>query len=86
MVVVGQPACASFRDGTVLMRCPHCHADISTTTSFETGTCAYLWCIGLCLIGCDMGCCLLPFCCDACKDVVHSCPNCNQVISRYSRM
>uniref|UniRef100_K1R4U1 Lipopolysaccharide-induced tumor necrosis factor-alpha factor-like protein n=1 Tax=Magallana gigas TaxID=29159 RepID=K1R4U1_MAGGI len=31
-------------------------------------------------------CCLIPFCVDGCKDVVHSCANCHQTIGRYNRM
>jgi len=33
-----------------------------------------------------LGCCLIPFCINGAKDVVHSCPNCQRMVGRYNRM
>ncbi|XP_050394198.1 cell death-inducing p53-target protein 1 homolog isoform X2 [Patella vulgata] len=88
-VVVAQPTMAvvqQFRESPVHTRCPHCQAEIVTATHYETGTLSWIICVVLCLVGCSAGCCLIPFCVDGCKDVVHSCPNCRQHISRWSRM
>jgi len=32
-----------------------------------------------------LGCCLVPFCLDGCKDVIHVCPNCRYQISAWRR-
>jgi lipopolysaccharide-induced tumor necrosis factor-alpha factor len=89
--VVTQPVVTTtvvqqFRESPVQTVCPHCQAQIVTATSYETGTFTWLICAVVCLVGCDLGCCLIPFCVDGCKDVIHSCPNCHQQISRWSRL
>ncbi|VDP78390.1 unnamed protein product [Echinostoma caproni] len=35
---------------------------------------------------CFFGCCLIPFCVNTCKDVVHKCPSCGQRIGSYRRI
>ncbi|XP_022313117.2 lipopolysaccharide-induced tumor necrosis factor-alpha factor homolog isoform X2 [Crassostrea virginica] len=87
-VVVAQPAMAvvqQFRETPVHTKCPHCQAEIVTATSYETGTFAWIICLVLCFVGC-WPCCLIPFCVDGCKDVIHSCANCHQTIGRYNRL
>uniref|UniRef100_A0A0B7AKK4 LITAF domain-containing protein n=2 Tax=Arion vulgaris TaxID=1028688 RepID=A0A0B7AKK4_9EUPU len=88
-VVVAQPTVAFvqvFRDSPVHTNCPHCRAEIVTATQFETGTFTWVICCVLWFVGCGLGCCLIPFCVDGCKDVIHACPNCHQQIGRFSRM
>ncbi|KAK7507195.1 hypothetical protein BaRGS_00001130 [Batillaria attramentaria] len=88
-VVVTQPAMTvvqTFGEAPVRTQCPHCRADIFTATYYEAGTFSWLICVILCLVGCNLGCCLIPFCMDGCQDVIHTCPNCRQIISRYGRM
>jgi hypothetical protein len=34
------------------------------------------------LVGCWLGCCLIPFCVDDCKDTTHTCVNCQRVIGQ----
>ncbi|XP_003704704.1 LITAF domain-containing protein [Megachile rotundata] len=65
--------------------CPHCHAEIDTTTKTEPGLIAYISGVVIALMGCWLGCCLIPCCIDECMDVHHSCPNCKAYLGRYRR-
>jgi len=90
-VAVAQPVPAvvqplSLGASSVMCVCPACHATITTTTIYEAGGLCWLLCILLFLFGFCLGCCLIPFCINDCKDVVHKCPNCNALIGKYSRM
>ncbi|XP_062610130.1 LITAF domain-containing protein-like [Saccostrea cucullata] len=88
-VVVGQQplvAVQLFRESPVRVKCQYCSCDVLTGTSYETGTVTWLACAITAFVGCWLGCCLIPFCVDGCKDVIHTCPNCHQVIARYNRM
>jgi len=71
---------------SVMCVCPSCHATITTTIIYEAGGLCWLLCIGLFIFGFCLGCCLIPFCINDCKDVVHKCPNCNAMIGKYSRL
>ncbi|XP_055378824.1 LITAF domain-containing protein [Condylostylus longicornis] len=67
------------------MICPHCHAEINTSTRTEPGLIAYLSGFVIALLGCWLGCCLIPCCIDDCMDVHHTCPNCKAYLGRYRR-
>ncbi|XP_062581068.1 LITAF domain-containing protein-like [Saccostrea cucullata] len=87
VVMAGHPVMGHiFRETSVPMQCPYCRANITTSTSYETGTLTWIICGVLILFGLWLGCCLIPFCIDGCKDVIHTCPNCNQVVGKYNRM
>ncbi|XP_062581069.1 LITAF domain-containing protein-like [Saccostrea cucullata] len=75
-----------FREFPVATTCTYCRASITTSTRYETGTFTWVACGVIAFIGCWLGCCLIPFCIDGCKDVVHSCPNCHQTLGKYSKM
>ncbi|XP_048762284.2 LITAF domain-containing protein-like [Ostrea edulis] len=75
-----------FRETPVAMQCPYCHASITTSTAYETGTLTWIICGVLILFGLWLGCCLIPFCIDGCKDVIHSCPSCNQTVGKFNRV
>lgn len=85
-VIVQPPVVMSFNETQLPMRCPKCNADIVTSIHYESGTLSWILCLILCFFGFFMGCCLIPFCIDSTKDVVHTCPNCHQHIGRYNRM
>lgn len=65
--------------------CPQCHAEIDTTTKTEPGMIAYISGVVIALMGCWLGCCLIPCCIDECMDVHHSCPSCKSYLGRYRR-
>lgn len=65
--------------------CPYCHAEIVTATSTSPGVIAYIFGGVIALMGCWLGCCLIPCCIDECMDVSHSCPSCKAYLGRYRR-
>ena len=53
-VVITQPNVAvvqQLRESPVHTRCPHCQAEVVTATQYETGTCAWIVCVVLCVVG-----------------------------------
>ncbi|XP_052823883.1 lipopolysaccharide-induced tumor necrosis factor-alpha factor homolog isoform X1 [Octopus bimaculoides] len=68
------------------MVCPYCQAYVRTATEYQTGALTWLVSGLLCLFGCWSGCCLIPFCIGDMQDVIHHCPNCNQVVGTYQRL
>ncbi|XP_040296555.1 lipopolysaccharide-induced tumor necrosis factor-alpha factor homolog [Bufo bufo] len=76
----------SFTDTPASCTCPVCRQNIVTRIEYNTGLLVWLIFGILCLLGCWLGCCLIPFCVDSCKDVDHYCPNCNHHLSKYKRL
>jgi len=70
----------------VTMQCPNCHAHITTEVTPTNGLLVWLCVIGLLLIGCWLGCCLIPLCVDDLKDVEHRCPQCRAYIGIKKRL
>ncbi|XP_053551202.1 lipopolysaccharide-induced tumor necrosis factor-alpha factor [Bombina bombina] len=83
-VYVQQPV--TFYDRPVHMCCPYCTRMITTRLVFSSGALTWLSCGGLCLLGCGAGCCLIPFCVDALKDVDHFCTNCHRIVGSFKRI
>ncbi|KAG8558416.1 hypothetical protein GDO81_016983 [Engystomops pustulosus] len=80
-VVVG-----TFADTPAACTCPVCRQNVVSRVEYNTGLLTWLLFGLLLLIGCWLGCCLIPFCVDGCKDVDHFCPNCNHHLSKYKRL
>jgi lipopolysaccharide-induced tumor necrosis factor-alpha factor len=68
------------------LSCPHCHQQIQTRVEYASGLLAWLICGGCVLFGCVLGCCLIPFCVDDCKDAEHYCPSCRAYLGSYKRI
>jgi len=75
-----------LREAPGQVNCQHCNATVVTATSYDSGLLTWIAAGGICLFGCWAGCCLIPFCVDACKDVAHSCPNCKNLIYVYKKV
>mmetsp|Transcript_23730 Transcript_23730/g.60362 ORF Transcript_23730/g.60362 Transcript_23730/m.60362 type:complete len:189 (+) Transcript_23730:50-616(+) len=65
---------------SVRMTCPTHGTPSHTNPVAEPGLGTWLLCLGLCCIGCDLGCCFIPFCVDDAKDIKHHCANCGTVV------
>ncbi|XP_044289131.1 lipopolysaccharide-induced tumor necrosis factor-alpha factor isoform X2 [Varanus komodoensis] len=75
-----------FHDRPVQMCCPSCNQMVVTQLVHHAGALTWLSCGGLCLLGCWIGCCFIPFCIDALQDVDHHCPNCRALLGTYRRL
>ncbi|XP_044767163.1 lipopolysaccharide-induced tumor necrosis factor-alpha factor homolog [Coccinella septempunctata] len=67
------------------MICPHCHAEIITTTKSRPSAMAYITGALICILGCPLGCCLIPCCLKKCRDIHHNCPNCDAYLGGFMR-
>jgi len=72
----------SFGFRPVIMTCPNCQQNITTTTDSEPS--ALAWVVGavLCLVGL-WPCACIPCCVDSMQQVSHKCPNCKHFLGRY---
>ncbi|XP_064634077.1 lipopolysaccharide-induced tumor necrosis factor-alpha factor homolog isoform X2 [Lineus longissimus] len=77
---------ASFGPQPMTTTCPMCNAFVTTTVEYNAGALPWIIAGLLCLFGCWLGCCLIPFCVTDLHDCTHTCPNCNRVLGRYNRM
>ncbi|OCT64021.1 LITAF domain-containing protein [Xenopus laevis] len=75
-----------FHDTPASTTCPACRQNVITNIHYSTGLLVWLLFGILLIFGCWLGCCLIPFCVDSCKDVDHFCPNCNHHLYKYKRM
>merc|ERR1711953_1419269 len=79
-VIVQQPAVNQFGTHPVMATCPHCGQTCLTKTEKETGLGTWLTCAGICIFGCWLGCCLIPFCVGDLQDTRHKCGHCGKTL------
>ena len=67
-VIIQQPVIMSgplmFGRYPQAINCPMCRAQVTTRVIYKSGGGTWLICVGLFLIGCQLGCCFIPFCVD----------------------
>uniref|UniRef100_A0A8C1J741 UBA-like domain-containing protein 1 n=1 Tax=Cyprinus carpio TaxID=7962 RepID=A0A8C1J741_CYPCA len=68
------------------VKCPACLEIVTTETHYKLGSNAFIFCCLLSVVGCLAGCCLVPFCMNRFKDVVHRCPSCHKDICLVNRI
>uniref|UniRef100_A0A915CX81 LITAF domain-containing protein n=1 Tax=Ditylenchus dipsaci TaxID=166011 RepID=A0A915CX81_9BILA len=71
-------------------KCSNCQMDIVTKLTYESGTLSWLlfamcFATGFLILITWFFCCF-PFYIKSCMDVVHSCPNCNKVMGKHTRI
>jgi len=79
VVVVNAP---NYGPRPVDMICPHCQAQIKTSTESEPGPMAWILAGVLCVVGLWV-CACVPCCIDSLNTVTHKCPNCKHFLGRY---
>ncbi|XP_075239926.1 lipopolysaccharide-induced tumor necrosis factor-alpha factor-like [Convolutriloba macropyga] len=64
--------------------CPSCQRSVWSNTHTEIGIATWLWSALLCFIFCPLF--WIPFVCDPCKDISHTCPICNYKLAEMKRI
>eukprot|EP00795_Rhopilema_esculentum_P003508 gene3507-1894_t len=67
------------------VQCSACGQKAVTSTHYEVGTATWVAALVICPF-CPAGCCLVPFITDYFKDVEHTCPVCNAVLGRHTKI
>ena len=57
-----------------------------THTVPVTGLLTWLLSCTMLMLGCWLGCCLIPCCVRECQDIEHKCPNCKAHLGLYRRL
>ncbi|CAG2165519.1 unnamed protein product [Oppiella nova] len=84
VIVTGVPP--AFGPQPMHVTCSHCGQQVMTETDEASGLLTWLLVGGLCVFGCWLGCCLIPFCVADCKDIEHRCPSCKAFLGVYRRI
>ena len=70
----------------VKVTCKKCGKTGLTNVEHEPGALAWVLCVILFLIGCWLGCCLIPFCIPALNDQKHKCASCDKKLGKRKSM
>ncbi len=73
----------NFGNIPIYCLCEFCNSRQYTYIKEEYDWKAHLSCLGLCLIGCDFGCCLIPYCFDDFKIRKHYCCHCHKYLGKH---
>ncbi|CEI93461.1 hypothetical protein RMCBS344292_07694 [Rhizopus microsporus] len=69
-----------------VVECQHCRQLVLTVVDYDVGLLTGLSMVGLYMLGCHSGGCLIPYLFPWTKDVVHSCPACKEKIATFTRL
>ena len=72
-----------FGPDPMTLICPSCSQQVTTAIKTDTSLLQHLLAFGCIVIGCWLGCCLVPYCMDNMRQVTHSCPSCNITLGIY---
>ncbi|RVE59362.1 hypothetical protein OJAV_G00187750 [Oryzias javanicus] len=64
-------------------KCPSCQAVVVTRTQLKVGAPSFIVCFVCSMLGCVLGCCLIPFLTKRFKNVHHYCPRCQTHIYTF---
>ena len=62
--------------------CPTCGRNVETRIEYKSGIATWGLCVCCVVVGCWLGCCLIPFCVNSVKDVNHICPSCGNLLGK----
>ena len=85
MIVTAPMHVACYGPYPTSTQCPHCHSMVTTRVEHVLGSYFWIMFALLFFFGWYIGLCLIPLCCQNCKDAEHSCPACNNRLGYYKR-
>ena len=75
----GPPTPTFYGREPMYISCPRCHKATTTMTETECSSKQWTMCF---VLACTTGCCCIPFCCSDWYNIVHKCPECQQVVGK----
>lgn len=86
MIIDGYTPKELLRSESAEYQCELCGKPGPTIIEHKVGLLAWLGAALVCMSGCSMGCCFIPFCMDSCLDVHHRCSSCRQPLTTYKKI